>query len=226
MHKAQIPQDILDRVAKRRGRLHAYETIPARQSALLVIDMQNAYLTAGAPAEIPVGRSIVPNINRIATHMRTLGSPIVWIQNTFYQGSEAEWPSYFELRDAKLGSAMKDALAAESVGHALWAELDTQESDWRFKKCRYSAFHGSLGCTFAERLRAAGIEYLVIVGTATNICCESTARDAMMKNFKAVMISDATATRSDQEQVAALINMIQSFGDVYSTDELIKCIRN
>jgi len=66
-----------------------------------------------------------------------------------------------------------------------------------------------------ERLRAAGIEYLLIVGTATNICCESTARDAMMRNFRPIIISDATATRSDQEQVSALINVLQSFGCLF-----------
>jgi len=61
----------------------------------------------------------------------------------------------------------------------------------------------------------------VVTGTDTGVCCESTARDAMMRNFQTIMVSDACASRTDAEHNAALIAFYRNFGDVMSTDELI-----
>jgi ureidoacrylate peracid hydrolase len=66
----------------------------------------------------------------------------------------------------------------------------------------------------------------VVTGTDTGVCCESTARDAMMLNFKVIMVSDANASRTDDEHNAALIAFYRNFGDVMSTDELTGYIRN
>ena len=70
-------------------------------------------------------------------------------------------------------------------------------------------------------LRSLAIDTLLICGTKTNICCESTARDAMMLDFKVVMVSDGTAALSDEEHRMALENVIQQFGDVLTTDEIV-----
>ena len=86
-------------------------------------------------------------------------------------------------------------------------------------KYRYSAFM----CP-AEGLKrilsGLDIDMLVIAGTLTNVCCESTARDGNMMGYKIVFLSDATATRTDEEQNAALLNIRLSFGDVRQTAEL------
>jgi ureidoacrylate peracid hydrolase len=60
---------------------------------------------------------------------------------------------------------------------------------------------------------------VLIAGTLTNVCCESSARDAMMENFRVVMLSDANATRSDAEHMGALVTIALSFGDVQTVDE-------
>jgi len=62
---------------------------------------------------------------------------------------------------------------------------------------------------------------LLIAGTATNVCCESSARDAMMRNFKVAMISDACAAQSDQLHMTALLGFYSNFGDVLTVDEAI-----
>ena len=85
-------------------------------------------------------------------------------------------------------------------------------------KNRYSAFIRS---EFENTLRARGIDTLLIAGTKTNVCCECTARDAMMLDYKVVMLSDCTAALSDDEQRATLENVIQQFGDVLTIDEVI-----
>ena len=66
-----------------------------------------------------------------------------------------------------------------------------------------------------------GKDTLLIAGTKTNVCCECTARDAMMLDYKVVMLSDCTAALSDDEHRATLENMIQQFGDVLTADEVL-----
>ena len=75
-----------------------------------------------------------------------------------------------------------------------------------------------------ERLRAQGYDTVLITGTVTNVCCESSARDAMMLNFKTIMVSDANAARTDAEHNATLASIYTTFGDVMDTDFLIGCL--
>ena len=75
--------------------------------------------------------------------------------------------------------------------------------------------------SLGEVLRAKGIDTLLIAGTKTNVCCECTARDAMMLDYQVVLLSDCTAALSDDEQRATLENVIQQFGDVMSADEAL-----
>jgi ureidoacrylate peracid hydrolase len=68
-------------------------------------------------------------------------------------------------------------------------------------------------------LRDRGVESLLIAGTLTNVCCESTARDAMMLDYRVIMVSDCNATLSDETHAASLNNFVIYFGDVMTTDE-------
>jgi ureidoacrylate peracid hydrolase len=74
-------------------------------------------------------------------------------------------------------------------------------------------------------LRNFGIDTLLIAGTKTNICCESTARDAMMLDFQVVMLSDCCAALSDDEHLATLETFIQQFGDVMTGGEVLKALK-
>src|SRR5207244_12499078 len=115
------------------------------------------------------------------------------------------------------------ALTADSKGHELWPALDVQAGDLTVEKNRFSAFiQGS--SDLAEVLRGRGLDTLLITGTVTNVCCESTARDAMMLNFKTVMVSDGNAAVTDADHNASLCAFYLTFGDVMSTDLLIACL--
>ena len=70
-----------------------------------------------------------------------------------------------------------------------------------------------------------GIENLIVAGTATNMCSESAARDAMMLDYKVVMVDDANAARYDDDHLAGLTSFYQSFGDVKSTEDTIAMIK-
>ena len=65
---------------------------------------------------------------------------------------------------------------------------------------------------------------MLITGTVTNVCCESSARDAMMMNFKTLMVTDGNAAANDAEHNASLAAFYLTFGDVMTTDELIRCL--
>jgi len=73
----------------------------------------------------------------------------------------------------------------------------------------------------ADVLGSRGVDTVLITGTVTNVCCESTARDAMMLNFKTVMVSDGNAALTDEDHKAALCAFYLTFGDVMTTDAVI-----
>jgi nicotinamidase-related amidase len=105
-------------------------------------------------------------------------------------------------------------------GHQLWAELDVRPEDGQVVKRRLSAFiQGS--SNLEAYLRERGIDTLLIGGTATNVCADVSARDAMMLNFKVIMVPDALATSTDAEHNATLANFYLIFGDVQTCDEVL-----
>ena len=120
-----------------------------------------------------------------------------------------------------LGTLGGDSSVANSINNRGWT---AGAADTTIIKNRYSALIA--GSSGLERLlRSLDIDTLLIAGTKTNICCEATARDAMMLDFKVVMVSDCCAALSDDEHRAALENMIQQFGDVMTGKEVLERLR-
>jgi ureidoacrylate peracid hydrolase len=111
----------------------------------------------------------------------------------------------------------------DGYGRQLWSLLDVLPGDWHVTKTRFSAFiTGS--STLDTLLRAQGITSLLISGTTTDVCCESTARDAMMLNYEVVMVSDANAAFTDEIHAAALHAFYANFGDVLTVDESLAAL--
>jgi ureidoacrylate peracid hydrolase len=227
MHRASLPQEILDRVTARRGRPYAFPRIDPRRTALVVVDMQNGFVAPGAAAEVPLARDIVPNINRLAQTVRAAGGRVAWVRTHVHpEDPGGGWPVFFgEIFSKDLSRGYLEALTRGSEGHRLWPKLEPLPADLQVEKTRFSAFLPG-ACDLAERLTALGVDTVVITGTLTNVCCESSARDAMMRGFRVLMASDANATRSDAEHVASLIAIHQVFGDVRTTDDVLKLLES
>jgi ureidoacrylate peracid hydrolase len=225
MHKIMIPPAIVARVIERRGRAHVYDDLDPAKTALVVIDMQNAFMMPGmAHSLCPAAQDIVPNINRLAAAVRETGGTVVWVRTTFTEQALRDWSIYFEMVTPERGRKRIEALTSGSRGHAFWAGLDRRAEDLVVEKTRFSAFiQGS--SDLQDVLRARGLDTVVVTGTLTNVCCESTARDAMMLNIKTVMVSDGNAAPTDAEHNASLVAFYLTFGDVLSTDEVISCLR-
>jgi ureidoacrylate peracid hydrolase len=222
MHTLSIPQSVVDRVIAKRGRQYTYETLDPSRTALVVVDMQNAFMLPGvAHALCPMAEKIVPNINRLAQTVREAGGTVIWIKTTFKDDALQNWSTYFELASPQQGAKRIAALTADSKGHELWATLDVRPDDLVVEKNRFSAFiQGS--SNLAEVLRERGLDTLLITGTVTNVCCESTARDAMMLNFRTIMVTDGNAAVTDEDHNASLIAFYLTFGDIMSTDMVIE----
>jgi ureidoacrylate peracid hydrolase len=220
MHTVRIPQALVDRIVARRGRLHPFERIEGKKTALLVIDLQNAFMLPGMPTEVKGVRDIVPNVNRLAKAVREAGGKVVWVQMTL-DGERESWSVFFEHFGSPTHSAAEyQSLSRGDPGYALHEALETHPSDLTVEKTRFSAFiQGS--SDLDRRLKALGIDTVIVVGTVTNTCCESTARDAMMLNYKTIVVSDANAAHNDEEHNATLANVIRMFGDVRTTEELV-----
>ena len=224
MHPIALPPDIIDRIRARRGRLHPFDSLSPKRTALAVIDMQNAFCAPGAAIEVPVARSIVPNINRLAAAVRASGGLVAWVGMTIKDA--ADWPVFLSaLVDTGNSERILGQLKPGSEGHKLWPECEAKPGDLVVAKNRFSAFLPS-ACDLGATLKSKGIESVLIAGTLTNVCSESSARDAAMQDFKVTLVSDGNAARSDDEHLATLVTFIQSFGDVRTTDELIGFLRD
>ena len=195
------------------------------QTALVVIDMQNTFVKPGAPAEVPKARDIVDNINRLAARLRDLGVKVIWVThaNSSVDG-KSDWSGFFDyFVAAEVRERTIESVKPGAEGQEIWPGLQVDGGDIRLFKNRYSALIS--GSSSLERvLRSHRIDTLLIAGTKTNVCCEATGRDAMMLDFKTVMLSDCCAALSDDEHRATLETFIQQFGDVMTGDEVLAAI--
>lgn len=220
-HNVKIPEYVIERIMAKRGKLEVFDKFEAQKTAFLVIDMQNFYV-----AEVDTAISIVPNVNRIATACREKGVPVIWVimRCAESEGAPSQWPLYhdFFFTEAK-GQNHLTKLSPGNSGYELFPDLDVKEEDRIVTKRRFSPF--VIGASdLHDILQDMGVENLIVAGTATNMCSESTARDAMMLDYKVVMVEDANAARYDDDHLAGLTSFYQSFGDVRTTDDVIEMI--
>ena len=217
-HNVKIPDYVIERIMAKRGRLEVFDRFAADKTAFLVIDMQNFYV-----AEVDTAISIVPNINRIAATCREKAVPVIWVimRCAEKMGAASQWALYHKyfFTEAK-GRNHLTQLSPGNEGYELYPDLDVEDQDLIVTKRRFSPF--VIGASdLHEKLQEMGIENLIVTGTATNMCSESTARDAMMLDYKVVMVEDANAARYDDDHLAGLTSFYQSFGDVRKTDDVI-----
>lgn len=221
MHKDAIPQYFLDRArAARGGKLNAYEKISGPKTALVVVDMQNYFVQDGMPSCAPIARDIVPNINRLARATRSAGGLVVWIQTEGLINDPTDWPNRKEATSSEGWARRQRLLARDGAGYPIYETCDVQAGDRIAVKSRYSAFI-PYPSDLEHILKSAGIDTLVITGVATSTCCESTARDASMWDYRTIMVSDGNADMTDDLHNHTLGKFLVTFGDVQTTDQII-----
>lgn len=168
--------------------------------ALLVIDMQQYFLSMAAP--------ILGNVMSVIKACKSKGVKIIFSRHGH--------------RDiSKDGGMLKkwwgDLIDYGSKDWKLIDSLKPTDTDVIVDKNRYSVFQGT---GLEERLKSGEIEELIITGVMTNCCCETTARDAFVKDFRVFFVSDATATVNDELHIASLKNLAYGFAHIISTEQL------
>jgi ureidoacrylate peracid hydrolase len=178
----------------------------------------------GEVVEVPMARMIVPNVNRISAALRAAGGAVVYTQHTADAEAVRTWSVYFEhFFTPERRARFIEAFTPGNSGHALWPELDVADQDMVVLKRRFGAFVPGSSDLHA-RLQEREIDTLIISGTVSQICCEATARDAMMMNYKVFFITDACAALTDAEHAGTLSAMAQTFCDVRDTQSVLGLI--
>jgi ureidoacrylate peracid hydrolase len=225
MHKIEInPQLLQQLTAERGGRLHLFDDIDPARTAHVVIDLQNGFMEAGAPVEVPTAREIIPNVNAISREVRDAGATNIFVRFTTPADALDSWSSFYARFPQATRQAHQAAFAVGAHHWQLWPELDVREEELKINKGRFAAFIPGT-CDLHQLLQDRNIDTLIVTGTLTNCCCESTARDAMQFNYKVIFVSDGNAALSDAEHNATLNNMCALFADVMTTSEVIDALR-
>ncbi len=198
------------------------------ETAVVVIDMQNAYASPGgyvdlAGFDIGGAAGVIGRIGQVLTTARAAGMPVIFLQNGWdadYQEAggpgSPNWHKSNALKTMRARPELQGKLLARGTwDYELVEALAPQPGDIRIHKPRYSAFFNS---SLDSTLRARGIRTLIFVGIATNVCVESTLRDAFHLEYFSVMLEDATHHLGpDFIQAATVYNVEKFFGWVSTT---------
>ena len=214
-HPSDIKQSIVDKVVKRRGRLHAFPALDATKTALVVVDLDTGTVTR-VDDEI---KTFVPEINTLARALRAAGGTVAWVTTPISSTSKHfraiygdELAAMYEAEGAKGGKAQ-----------IVWHELKTQPTDVYATKQGASAFFPGK-CDLHEQLQARSIQSILIVGAVTNVCCEATARDASELEYEVTLVSDCLWGHKDGQHEATLATFYRNYGDVRPSYEVIELI--
>ncbi|MEL6232836.1 MAG: isochorismatase family cysteine hydrolase [Pseudomonadota bacterium] len=222
MHKIDLPDFILERSKGLRGdREVVFDTLDPARTAHVVVDLQNGFMREGAAVEVTMAPKIVPAVNKITKALRDAGGLVVYLRYTYDADEPMDWSAWYgEMLSGPVSDELKDVFSPGHPDFELWPDLDVQPQDWIVNKTRFSAFVPGT-CDLHEMLAEKGIDTLIITGTLTNCCCESTARDANQRNYRVVFVTDGNATHTDYEHNATLANMAAIFADLQSSDQVV-----
>jgi nicotinamidase-related amidase len=216
LHDWRIEDREYARQEERRGRRHAFETLVPARTALVVIDMVPFFVSGGGYC-----LGIVPNITSIADALRRAGGTVAWVvPATADRMSVSE-----EFFGTEIAAAFRRSGGDGPVAGRIWDGFEVRPGDLLAEKTAFSAFFPGR-CPLPSLLEERGINTVLITGTVTNVCCESSARDASTLGYRVIMVADANAARRDQDHNATLHTIYRSFGDVRPAAEVIGMIES
>ncbi|MGB4768129.1 MAG: isochorismatase family cysteine hydrolase [Candidatus Saccharimonas sp.] len=205
-HPSGIPEAVLNKVIPRRGRMHAYPTLNPANTALVVIDFDTGSVTHGTTEEI---RSFMPLVNSLAKTVREHGGTVAWVTTPIAKATKNMRAVYGEAF-----TKMNEEEGAEGgTAHTVWHELDALPDDVYATKQGASAFFPGKS-NLHEQLQKRGVTSLLIAGLVTNVCCESSARDACELEYEVTMVSDCLWGHKEGQHDATLATFYRNFGDV------------
>ncbi len=201
------------------------ELVDPNTAALIVVDMQNDFcdskgglaLHGGDPTLI---QQMAPRLRRLLEAARKKGLKIVHVRTHHSDWTDSEsW----------LGRHTSDFRICfpGSWGADYFAGFEPLDDDGEYKPGAHEyvvtkhRFSGFVGTDLDQVLRSRGIRSVIMTGEATNVCVESTARDAFMRDYFVAFVGDCTASTNQAAHDATLYTMGRHFGKVVTSDEII-----
>jgi ureidoacrylate peracid hydrolase len=182
------------------------DIVDPRHAAVVVIDMQNDFCD---PVKTPMSVPMLPRLKAFIAEARRAQVRVIFAQVLHDEATESEVWNERPNHPAVLGTP----------GAAFHPDFVPQKDDYVIKKTRYSA---CIRTNYEDDLRAMGVETLIMTGIATNVCVESTAREAYQRDFRVVIIEDCCASMSEDAHEAALNTFRRGFGGlVYKAADVV-----
>jgi isochorismate hydrolase len=197
----------LDRIAP--FNRHEMHILPDR-SCLLVIDMQRYFVDPEGAAYLPSAQAILGNIRRLIKAFRFSKRPVIYTRHVHH-------PEKLDL--GLLGEWWGDMIVDGTQDSEIHAAIAPLKNEKVIIKHRYSAFHDT---DLQTILRVLKIEDVAICGVMTNLCCESTARDAFLRDYRTFFLADATGADTEEMHLASLLNLAYGFAYVTTTARTIR----
>ncbi len=195
------------------------ERCDPRLAALLVVDVQNDFVSLQGSAgkrgeDVSAAIAMVPNLIRLIDAGRSVGLTIVYIKTTHSEWTDTPSWVYRSSQKSGLSTCREGTWGAES-----YEGISPRSNERVVTKHRYSAF---INTDLNTVLRARGIQSVLVCGVATNVCVETTARDAYMYDYYVTVIDDCSAAYETKLHLGTLENMRRHFGLVASSREIIE----
>ena len=180
-------------------------TLQKEKSALMVVDMQLFFLDPSSPTFTCGGLAVMHNVAGLIKAFRDAGRPVIFTRHVHHPG----------LMDAGIMAWWWEGMCLEgSPGCEIHPEVAPLPGEKVIEKHRYSAFYNT---DLETILRVMKIEDLVITGIMTNMCCESTARDAYFRDYRVFFPADATGSVNEEFHMASLLNLSYGFAQIMET---------
>jgi nicotinamidase-related amidase len=187
------------------------DLVQPSRAALVVVDVQNDFCD---PVYAPSTVAMLPRLKRLVEAARAAGVQVIFTQDIQAdRWNTPTWLSRHDTRPHRVGKCLEGTSGAE-----LHPGFQPEGTDIVVQKHRYSVF---VGTDFELILRARNTETLVFTGIATNVCVESAVRDAFMRDYWTVTVSDCTATFSEVQQAVSLEVIARNFGRVARSEDLL-----
>lgn len=189
--------------------------INPKKTALLIIDMQNDFVEEGAVLEVPATRKNLREYKTFIDFCRKKGVTIIYTRHCYDAKKNPI--------EARLFSQLKKGGLRE--GTLSWEVCDAlkpEKNDVIINKTRYDAFYNTNLNTILKQKK---ITNLIITGTMTEVCCESTARSGMFQDYNIFFCEDMTYTVSQEAHENTLKGIAAHFGDVTTASKIVKQIK-
>lgn len=181
------------------------------RAALLVLDMQNFFLERKSHAFIPSAETIIPTVNAIIDSFTKNSEKIVFTRHI-----DSTHPK------SLMRKMWRDSIKLDSRLSSISSRINTNKG-LIIEKTNYNAFHKT---GLANHLKDNNIDQVIITGVHSHLCCETTARDAFIRNFEVFFVVDATATYSEKLHLGTLRAIAHGFGVCISSEEILNAKYN